>query len=511
MEDLKMKHSYCTAILIAILSMCVLNAVAEERPISEVELHDKIHAFWLGQLLGNYIGFPFENRYIDKAIPVLIDRIYTREDDPDLSINREDRRGNVPVFLVAFDGAFSDDDTDIEFTTLHAVEKYGLDITYHEITDVWKKHINRSIWVANRSARTLMDKGFVAPETGRKENNRNWFQIDPQLVNEIWSAFYPGMTHKAAERALWGARITNDDWGTHPTIAYGVMISAAFFEKNTEKLVQMAMEAIPGDSPFAEGMRDVVMWHKKYDDWRETRKKIHEKYYRYEKGSYRAPVSVVSSLNNGLCGIMAILYGEGDFMKSVGIATSAGYDCDNQAATVGGLMGVLNGTSCIPGELTKEIMNLDKDEPHFNDLYINYTRDDLPIATPISEIVNRIADISKRAILDNGGRIEVRRNKAPSIAGKKFTFNYEGAAYTLQFGNNMASISGGNYNEDNYVEYVQDGDRVRMQIYNSEDVTLKKLEGFYDGKNIESVKEINAYIFDEEIYGEITYIINCDF
>ena len=138
-----MKHSYYTAILFAILSMCVLNAVAEERSISEEELHDKINAFWLGQLVGNYIGFPFENQYIDEAIPVLIDRIYTCEDDTNLYINREDLRGNIPIFLIAFDGAFSDDDTDIEFATLHAVEKYGLDITYHEITDVWKKHINR--------------------------------------------------------------------------------------------------------------------------------------------------------------------------------------------------------------------------------------------------------------------------------------------------------------------------------------------------------------------------------
>ena len=76
---------------------------------------------------------------------------------------------------------------------------------------------------------------------------------------------------------------------------------------------------------------------------RET--KIHEKYYAYKKGAYEAPVSVVSSLANGLTGIMAVLYGEGDFMRTVGIATSAGYDCDNQAATTAGLIGVLNGLS----------------------------------------------------------------------------------------------------------------------------------------------------------------------
>jgi ADP-ribosylglycohydrolase len=501
-----MRHFYICLVLTALLANLTSNAFAKQRPISKDELHDKINAFWLGQLVGNYIGLPFENNYVDEAIPELIDRIYSVEDDTKLEIN-EDWKGNIPLLFNYFEGAFADDDTDIEFVTLHAVEKYGLDIDYYEITEVWKKHINRKIWVANYSARQLMDQGLIAPATGSKNNNRNWFQIDPQLVNEIWSVFYPGMIHKAAERALWGARITNDDWGTHPTIAYGVMISAAFFEKDTEKLVQMALDAIPTDSPFAEGMNDVVMWHKKNDDWRETRKKIHEKYYRYKNGSYEAPVSVVSSLNNGLCGIMAILYGEGDFIKSVSIATTAGYDCDNQAATVGGLIGVINGTKCIPEKFTKSIA--DFDEP-FNDLYINYTRDHLPIATPISEIVDRIAEISEKAILDNGGRVEVVRNNAPSIANKEVILNHLGINYTMKFAINEASISGGDFNEETFVEYVQDGDRLRWEIWDDE-TSLMKLEGYYDGKNIHSVKEIDVDIFEEDIYGEITYIINSDF
>ena len=320
-------------------------------------------------------------------------------------------------------GAWSDDDTDIEFVTLHAVEKYGLDITYPEITEMWKRHINDHIWVANAAARELMGKGLVAPDTGRKENNENWFQIDPQLVNEIWSAFYPGMTKRAAERAEWGARITNDDWGTHPTIAYGVMISAAFFQKDVEKLVQMAIKAIPNEGPFAEGIRDVVKWHKKYDNWRDTRQKIHEKYYEYKKGSYEAPVSVVSSLQNGLCGIMAILYGEGDYMKTVGIASSAGYDCDNQAATCGALIGIRNGLSGM-GEkaidITINVPSQQEWEVPFNNLYCNYTRDDLPTRTPISEIVKRIAKIAKLAILENGGRMEMRDDEPVYIINCDF-------------------------------------------------------------------------------------------
>ncbi|MDE0104559.1 MAG: ADP-ribosylglycohydrolase family protein [Bryobacterales bacterium] len=245
----------------------------------------------------------------------------------------------------------------------------------------------------------------------RSPNNKHWFQIDPQLVNEIWSAFYPGMTAKAAERALWGARITNDDWGTHPTIAYGVMISAAFFEPDVNRLVATAVEAVPDEGPLAEGIRDVVRWHSQHEDWRDTRKRIHDKYYAYRKGTYEAPVSVVSSLVNGLTGVMAVLYGEGDYMKTVGIATLAGYDCDNQAATTGGLIGVLNGLSGM-GEralrLTRELPAWTTWDKPFNDQYVNITRDEVRLRTPIGEIVDRIAAVAKKAILEHGGRMEVR-------------------------------------------------------------------------------------------------------
>lgn len=409
----RMSCVMCIAVALMLL-VAATNVEAKERVISHEELLDKVEGYWIGQLLGNYIGFPFENNWVDEPVPVFVDRIYTYKDDKSLRIADYNRKGFIPIFCDSVHGAWSDDDTDIEFVTLHAVEKYGLDINYPEITQMWKTHINDHIWCANRFARDLMEKGLVAPDTGKKENNEEWFQIDPQLVNEIWSVFYPGMTKQAAKRAEWGARITNDDWAIHPTIAYGVMISAAFFEKDVEKLVQMAIKAIPNKGPYAEGIRDVVKWHKKYDNWRDTRREIHNKYYEYKKGDFEAPVSVVAALQNGLCGIMALLYGEGDYMKTVGIATSAGYDCDNQAATCAALIGVRNGMSGLGKKAIDITINIPSQAEWtvpFNNLYCNWTRDDLPVRTPISEIVERIAKIAKDAILENGGRMELRDDK----------------------------------------------------------------------------------------------------
>jgi hypothetical protein len=101
---------------------------------------------------------------------------------------------------------------------------------------------------------------------------------------------------------------------------------------------------------------------------------------------------------------MAILYGEGDFLKTVGIAVSAGYDCDNQAATCGGLLGVMLGAKAIPTALTQDCLPRGRWEKPFNDTYINHSRDGLPNYNRISDLVQRIANVAEAAILREGGR-----------------------------------------------------------------------------------------------------------
>jgi len=101
---------------------------------------------------------------------------------------------------------------------------------------------------------------------------------------------------------------------------------------------------------------------------------------------------------------MAILYGNGDFVRTSAIAVSAGYDCDNQASTCAGLMGVIHGIDGIPDYLKYGIKPGRQWEEPFNNTYINYTRDKLPIHNKITDIVERIAGVAQQAIWENGGR-----------------------------------------------------------------------------------------------------------
>ena len=102
-------------------------------------------------------------------------------------------------------------------------------------------------------------------------------------MNELWSAVYPGMIDKAVvERAEWGARITSDSWGTHPTRFYAALYSGAFFSTDVDKLYAIAMSKIPGDSPFRQGLQDIRTWkNESPKDWKPTWHKIRNKYARY--------------------------------------------------------------------------------------------------------------------------------------------------------------------------------------------------------------------------------------
>ncbi len=393
-----------------ILSVCLRVASAQSiKVISEEELYNKALGYWNGQLVGNYLGFPFENLYDEEPIPVFIDRYYNLFDRDSLALrmNADDRRAYVHIMADAFGGAWSDDDTDIEFVMLHGLEEYGLQITYEQVAALRDKHISRFIWAANVHANRLIKEGHRPPATGSRALNASWYCLTSQLTNELWGVVYPGMVNKAAHWAEWGARITNDDWATHPTKFYGALYSAAFFEKDIRKLIETGMSVLPDDSPFLGGIRDVIRWQAENEDWRLCRKLIHEKYYR-EISGFEIPYPIMGSIVNGLNAVMALLYGNGDFVRTVGIAVTTGYDCDNQAATVGGLLGVVHGGNNIPDRLTKSLPPGDDWDQPFNDTYINYSRDGLPAFNKISEIASRLVQLSEKAIVSNGGEVKMK-------------------------------------------------------------------------------------------------------
>ena len=357
------------------------------RLISAKDYNDAVYASWIGQIIGNTYGLGYEFKFIDEPGPDQFPYGY--------DFTLDDLRKH--------NGAYSDDDTDIEYMYLTLMEKNGIEPTYFDLAEGWKNHVKERIWFANRMAVTLMHAGHYPPITGNKHFNCEWFQIDPQLVNEIWAVTAPGMINYAVDKSEFAARITSDDFGLEPTLHYTAMYSAAFFEKDINHLIEIGKGVLPSNSRFADAVDFVKeQFHLYPDDWQSARANVIDKYYRTEDYNRHSWAAVDATLNGAL-GIMSLLYGQGDFQRTLDYACAFGMDADNQAATMCGLLGIVNGFESIPKNLMFPLNDVDWKLP-FNDSYRMITRDGLSDAK-ITELAERSVLQAEKIIVANGGDI----------------------------------------------------------------------------------------------------------
>jgi len=371
------------ATLVLMVTMSGLVSGQTYKKIACDTLRDKIAGAWLGQMVGNIYGLAYENKFVDHPGPETWPYDYTK------SLTK----------MKTVDGAFSDDDTDVEYLYLLMMEKYGVTPTYEQIREGWMYHIRDRVWLANRAALGLMHHGFTPPFTGKKEINPHWFQIDPQLINEIWSYTAPGMLNYATAKSDWAARITSDSWAVSPTVHYGAMYADAFFESDIRTLVENGLNYLPEGDRYANTVREMLALYDRYpDDWKAARKAMADAYYVNEPEMTK---TIWNANLNGACGILSLLYGKGDMQKTLDIGCALGFDCDNQTATCNGILGIIQGGKAVPWSLS---MPFESWKKPFNDRYINITRYDMPDAS-IEDMIDRTLAVALKVICENGGRL----------------------------------------------------------------------------------------------------------
>lgn len=97
-------------------------------------------------------------------------------------------------------------------------------------------------------------------------------------------------------------------------------------------------------------MADVIKWHKQYpDDWKQTWFELQ----RHHSEDIGCPEGVFHPLNidariNAAYIIMGLLYGQGNFTKTMEISTRAGQDSDCNPSSAGGILGTMLGYDKIP-------------------------------------------------------------------------------------------------------------------------------------------------------------------
>lgn len=334
---------------------------------------DKIRGGLLGQILGNLNGLPHEMRHIEDPYVV---------------------KNYVPSLP---QGAWSDDDTDFEWVyVLEMQKRREVFLSEDVITELWKERINKRIWSSNRFARHLMDIGIQPPYTGYTVFNP-WaeFNVSGQFLCETFGLIAPGMPQFAARMALNYTTVTINNEPAQTTQLFTGMIASAFVEEDMEAILNAGIAQLDKSSDIYRVVADARNWHRQYpEDWIKARLLLRDTYTR-EGGNVRDFNGC--ELNTGAI-ILSFLYGKGDFAETLKLAFGMGWDADCNAATVGTIVGVMNG-----------YRNMLSDNNSYSqawqivDRYKNVTRENMPDNETITSFADRIIELFEMVNEEQGG------------------------------------------------------------------------------------------------------------
>jgi hypothetical protein len=128
------------------------------------------------------------------------------------------------------------------------------------------------------------------------------------------------------------------------------MYSLAFVSNDLNYIVSEALKSIPIGSDFHQCINDVISWHKQFpNDWKQTWFETQKKW----SSDIGCPKGVFADFDidakiNAAYIVIGLLYGDGDFTKTLEISTRSGLDSDCNPSNAAGILGTVLGYTRIP-------------------------------------------------------------------------------------------------------------------------------------------------------------------
>lgn len=340
------------------------------RVLSKQALEDKVRGGWAGQMIGVSYGAPTEFNYNGRII-----------------------EGEIKWNPGMVSNAIVQDDLYVEMTFTEVMDRIGLDATAEQYGEAFANSKYR-LWHANAGARRALSQGIKAPWSGHPKYNIHANDIDFQIEADFIGMMTPGLPQEANRFADRIGHVMNYGDGVYGGMFIAGMYAAAFFETDVRKVVEAGLASIPARSGYGLVIRDVLDWSARYpDDWKKTWQLLKDKWDRDDPCTEGAltPFNIDARLN-GAHVALGLLYGKGDFSRTLEVATRAGQDSDCNPSSAAGVLGVMLGYSGIPVEWRSGI-------PAIADTRFDYTTHSLNTIT--RSTVDRAVKVVTRA----GGRV----------------------------------------------------------------------------------------------------------
>jgi hypothetical protein len=235
-------------------------------------------------------------------------------------------------------------------TFAEVMDKVGLEATTGQYGEMFKDS-KYELWHANAGARRNLSRGIAAPMSGHPKYNLHADDIDFQIESDFIGLMTPGLPREANKYADRVGRVMNWGDGLYGGMFFSGMYAAAFFENDPRKVVERGLRSIPAESAYGKIIADVLAWSARNpDDWTKTWRLIEDKWDKDDlcPDGALAPFNIDAKLN-GAYVALGLLYGGGDFAKTLEVSTRAGQDSDCNPSSAAGILGVMLGYEKIPG------------------------------------------------------------------------------------------------------------------------------------------------------------------
>ncbi|SEU25422.1 ADP-ribosylglycohydrolase [Lacrimispora sphenoides] len=194
-----------------------------------------------------------------------------------------------------------------------------------------------------------LKQGIPAPQSGSMNQNGQLLaeQIGGQIFIDTWGLVNPCQPDKAAEFGQSAASVSHDGEGIYGARFFCACIANAFRCQDIHEIIQVGLSQIPGHSIYAKVVNEVLDFYKKNNNWRDCYNML-VRDWGYDK--YGGVCHIIP--NAGVCAL-SMVYGNGDFARTVEIATMCGWDTDCNAGNVGTVLGVMCGIEGLPKKYRK--------------------------------------------------------------------------------------------------------------------------------------------------------------
>jgi len=313
-------------LLLALATPFALVDSPATRRLSRGVLEDKVRGGWAGQMIGVAFGAPTEFKSNGKII-----------------------EGEIAWRPEQVKNAIDQDDLYVEMTFAEVMDRVGLDATSEQYGEMFKDS-KYQLWHANAAARRLLNRGIKAPLSSDPRWNAHANDIDFQIESDFIGLMCPGLPREANTYADRVGRVMNYGDGLYGGMFFSGMYAAAFFESEPRKVVEAGLRSIPAGSGYAKVIRDVLAGHARYpDDWKKTWQLVTDAWDKDDPcpdGALR-PFNIDARLNGAFVAL-GLLYGAGDFAKTLDVSTRSGQDSDCNPSSAVGVLGVILGYERIP-------------------------------------------------------------------------------------------------------------------------------------------------------------------